>query len=127
MKPDSLWLLSLPPALLLVFHIAALIFLLSRRSDGSAAKSLATTAFALFLMTDVAGLLARMLVVRVAAATSVAFIFGVLSWCSTLVTFLAFSLLIGAVCTGRSRIETGHRYFDAEHTDTNNPCLPPSN
>ena len=127
---SSTWAVLIPVVLHVLFLIGLAIFVVTRPSDGTSAKTYALCAIGILGTHAVASLTDVVIMAFEAQQNPYTYVSSEISTMS-LVTLLlsefALCLLVVAAFTGRKSVKPQSGHSDSRLTDNNNPYQPPSN
>lgn len=122
------WLHVVPSVMLILFLIAALLFVIVKRSDQSSAKLFAVLGVSMLCFVQLSGTLFNFVLVQNVDPEDFVLYSGLYSIVSTLFYILALSLIILAVFVGRGSSMANQGSADERlPVDSRNPYVPPAN
>jgi hypothetical protein len=101
-SPSTTWLIAIPSFLYFLFCLVALLYVMSKRSDNSSAKTFAIAGIGILFFLQIFGFISSLLIGRYLGTGDYVFYHGLLSLVKNGMQVLAMSLLIAAVFIGRS-------------------------
>ncbi len=122
---QSTWILAIPSLLFVLFYIAALLFVIMKRSDQSQAKTFAMLGIGVLFFLQVFGLIFRAVLARYFTAGDFILYHGLYGILATVSHVLAMSLLIAAVFVGRSSDTQPPSQDKLTPIPSDNPYSPP--
>ncbi len=118
----------IPTFVMVVFLIAAMIFVATKPNDGTSAKLLALIALGIMLFLEATSIAFNFFVARAIDVDLMGLYYGVYSILSTSFHLAALSLFIAAVFTGRQRRAESHDPSSERlPSQSSNPYTPPVN
>ena len=124
--PSTTWLFFVPGFLHFLFYVAALSFVMFKRSDNKTAKTFAALAVGILLFNQILGLAANVVLVQYFANVDYLLFRGINGFVGTVLHLLAMSLLIAAAFVGRSSGPQSDSLGKLVPAPSDNPYSPPA-